>query len=262
MKKVLTAIVMVAILALFIGTGMAGTPCPGCPPGPPPHPAKKVIKMKVGAYVPQVFDIKPINTVSCFGPLIPKKQVGPVGPAGNKWIYAKKPLSFSVRTNRDYTIKLVDIGYLKTNWDKLGGGMKPLIDDRYHKTNPWAWGPPGKGNTNAIMETQYRCDLDGTWYDNGKPHMYTYHNMQVFDWTDARKLEGYIDDKRQVPRPHRGNLWKSGPKYFNHCWTGGFAGTYKIKPRIKWLGLGQQPGNYNGDFTVVVTASYWSLPKP
>lgn len=245
MKKVLTAIVVLGILALFAGSVFAGA-----------------VTMVVRANVPAVWQLNWVNTTCDFGNL-PTNNLSNADYDDLAWRDGT-PLRFDIRTNRDYQVKFgSNIDHLRTDFDNLGGGSAPTVDSRWVGNGHDRYnGPPSgssTGNTNAIIQTQYQVGVSMTWFDNGKkdgPHT----DLDHIAYTDAVDLKNrYVDDMGSGP-----NIWKpskdwktTGGTLYGHHWTGGATGTFWIYPRIRLLGLGQQPGYYVGDFTFEVSPSQW-----
>ena len=146
-------------------------------------------------------------------------------------------LGFNIRTNEDYQVTLAGVSNLTTPYDNLGGGPS---------------GPPNYSplDNNAEIETEYKLVLsDYAWYDNGRqdgPGPGSGGSMAGFDWTPSADCNGIVLDAGTGINP------VGDSADWTQYWTGGFTGTFKFYPKIKPIGLGQQPGAYTDTWTVTV----------
>lgn len=238
MRKVTVALVIVGIMGLLAVPATAKT-------------------IKVRASVSPVWTLTWVNDTVNFGGLSTANLSGTVGYGkGLGWLQTgtqnmPNPIKFTVRTNQDYQIRFgTDIDHLKTTFDNLGGGSNPLLGPGYDT------GIDGNV-TNAIIQTQYKAEVTGTWYDNGKKDgpftLGIQFSKGAGEWVNAQELkEVYWDDVGTGP-----NMYGPGDDCYDHHWTGGFVGTFKLDCRIRPFGIGQQPGDYNGDFTLTVAPHQW-----
>ena len=203
------------------------------------------LTMTVTANVTAVWEISGQSLTYAFGEL-PTNDLTNTAYEDLPWIEENAALpdqylGFSIRTNEDYQITLNGVENLKTPYDNLGGGPTGLPD----------YSPL---DNNAEIETQYKFVLtDFWWFDNGRKDGGV--TMDGFTWTPSAECNGIVLDCGT------GINAVGTPETWQQYWTGGFMGTFKFFPRIRPIGLGQQPGAYTDTWTITVVQATYTPPS-